>query len=263
MKTILSLLAATFLLSACGGGGSGSGNGTGDPAAGLNHNQLAERFVTALNATGSYSVQAVKNSTNQANFIVVKDLRTNEFTAININGYTSGSDVEAFLSGTTTYRGLQYIPAIPGGSCGSDSWICDSGTPEEYFDRGSGLYFEKVQGSNKDLEAAGALAEEAVVEMRAEEVANRFGLSMKRGKEVVRLAMAWQNAGGKDLTEADQDAFSTDILGFSITEAKSATASFLAGDTKALEELVETAAVTNETTPENINQLITEYFGIN
>jgi hypothetical protein len=267
MKKILkhSLYAvAALVIAACGGG-----NGNGAP--GYTHNELAALFVDQLNATGVYSVTLAKDSTLQYNYIVVYDADFNTYDAINISAYSPGQDIIAFMnanSGTSFYD----LDLLPGhyelepydyydSYC--DCFINDVRevyVPTRYRDRVSGLTFEKQSGNSKDLETYAAIAEENVVTNRAENVASKFGLSVDRSKEVVRLAMAWQKAGGKDLTAKDQDSFSKELLGFSITEAKSAAKNANAGDKKAMDVLVEEAALANGTSPENIRQIVDTYF---
>jgi hypothetical protein len=257
MKKVM-LAIATLALVACGGGG---GNGDGAPSLGLTHNQLADLFVTALNSTGAYDVSLAKSSTLHDNFIVIYDYDLQEYDAVNISGWTPGTDPAVYVDGSyaIAYYDLDVLPAHYEYDYDVFGDLVSTWIPTRYQDYYTGYVFEKTGTTSKDLLKLSALAEEEVVGNRAEAVATKFGLSVDRSKEVVRLAMAWKKAGGKDLTAKDQDSFSQEMLGFSITEAKSAVKQNLAGDTAALDSLVEKAAETNETTPENVRQIISTY----
>jgi hypothetical protein len=255
-----------ILLAACGAGG-----GYGSGAAGYTHNELAVLFVDELNATGVYDVTLAKDSTDQFNYVVVYDHDYDSYDAINISGYKPGDNILDFMESRSggSFYDLDLIPGYYSWDTyeSYDSfcscWVTDVRqvwVETRYRDRSSGLTFEKVSGSSKDLETYAAIAEEAVISNRAESVASKFGLSVDRSKDVVRLAMAWQKAGGKDLTAKDQDSFSKELLGFSITEAKSASQKAATGNKKAMDDLVEEAALANGTSPENIRQIVDTYF---
>jgi hypothetical protein len=262
MKKLLLSLAAIALLAGCGGGGNGSGGG------GLSHNSLAEQFVAALNASGAYSVTLVKSDTLVYDYIVIYDADYDEYDAIYIGNYTAGQDILAYMANATIYYDLTYNPGYYDWElyeyydsfCACYVWDYRSVWIEETY-TGYGRTFEHGAEAPKDVALYAELAEEQVVASRATEVSEKFGLSVDRSKEVVRLTMAWQKAGGKDLTERDQDAFSQEMLGFSITEAKAAVKAKNEGNPEAVEDLVERAAATNETTPEHVKSLIDTYIG--
>ena len=274
MKKLFILSAiALAALSGCTSGGNGNGSPGTPTTPSLTHNQLAELFVRELNADGTYSVNLAKDSTLQTNYIVIYDIDLDEYDAVNIDTYAPGVDPVTYIESAAAaiFFDLDVIPAHYEYEPYSyydyycDCYLTDVREvyiPTRYRDRFSGLVFEKINSTNKDLHKIAALAEEKVVLSRAENVASRFGLSVDRSKEVVRLAMAWKKAGGKNLTAKDQDAFSKELLGFSITEAKKASENYLAGDKASLDQLVEKAAESNSTSPENVRQVISEYFGI-
>ncbi|OFZ11395.1 MAG: hypothetical protein A2Z20_07675 [Bdellovibrionales bacterium RBG_16_40_8] len=284
MKHII-LIGSLFLLASCSDkykGGYGSGAG------GLTHDQLASNFVATLNASGEYDVTLVKSSTERKNYIVIYDKDLHAYDAINLSGYTPGADAAAFLNTqATVYSGLVLIPGhyewyptygygygynYP--SYGNNYYdsFCNCWTygpdysqinyvwiEDQYRDPGSGLTFEKINATSKDLEKISGLAEQKVVQMRAQNVAARFGLSTERSQDVVRLAIAWQKDGGKELTDNVQDSYAKEMLGFSITEAKSAIKKSESGNTEGLDDLVKKAALANDITPEQVKQLIDFY----
>jgi hypothetical protein len=250
-------------------GGYGDGSETSD----LNHRELAKIFVDELNASGEHEVTTAKDSTDKYNYIVIKDVKTGEFTAINIDKFEPGTDAADYLasSAARNYFNLTEIPAhqeyvevyVQDADCDCQkSYFELQQIPTRYKDNSSGFLFEKSKQKNKDLEKFAALAEEAHLQMASSDIVTRFGLSVERAKEVVRLGTAWRKQGGKDLTAKDQDAFSQELLGFSMTEAMKATENFHKGDKASLETLIEKAAKTNSTTPENMRQILESYTGI-
>lgn len=254
------LISATcFALIACGGGG---GNGGGAP--GFTHNQLAENFVQNLNASGQMHVTLVKDSTLQRDFIVVYNPSTDEYVAINIDLYQPNGDALAFYQANQAghYYDLDVIPGYyeTHTRTSYDAW-CECYTTEEYEtwvpqryrDRRADITFEKITASPKDLEKMAALKEAVQMGQVSEKLQAQFGLSAERSNEVARLTNAWSKAGGKDLTAKEHDAFSKEVLGFTITEGQSA---FQSGNESSINSLIEKAAVTNGTSPENVREII-------
>ena len=243
MKKIIALGLIALTLSACGGGGNGLG-GCGSCGGGLTHSQVAAMFVNDLNATGLYDVSVAKTYTEQSGYIVIYDYDLNEYDAVEISYFDPYFDNAAsFLE--SDIGSLYDLTPLAG---------------NRYYDWYTGLTFEKVQSTSKDLEKYAALAQEKVIKSRAENVAAKFGLSVERSKDVVRLAMAWKQSGGKELSDKQQDSFAKELLGFSITDAKAAAQQKEAGNSNALDSLVEKAALTNDTSPENVRQIIDQYF---
>ncbi|OFZ11393.1 MAG: hypothetical protein A2Z20_07665 [Bdellovibrionales bacterium RBG_16_40_8] len=236
MKKIIVLSLAILTLGACSKQHHNSG--------GLTHSEVAAMFVSDLNATGLYNVSIAKTYTEQAGYIVIYDYDLNEYDAVEISYF------DPYYDNAATF--LEY-----------DTGSIYDLTPlygNRYYDWYTGLTFEKVQSTSKDLEKYAALAQEKVIKSRAENVAAKFGLSVERSKDVVRLAMAWQKSGGKELAAKDQDSFSKELLGFSISDAKKAVTEKESGNSRPLDSLIEKAALTNETTPENVRQIIDQYF---
>lgn len=282
MKYLL-LLPMALMMAACGGGISAADQAKIDAAVAAQkaHADLAGKFVASLNTTGSYNL--MKSSTVKGGgFIVIYDKSTDQYTAVNITGYDAASDASAFLQTSDKYTKLDVIPAhtevrvsseyeslydrkdsagkYNGCQCFVDTLETVS-IPTRYRDRATDVVFEKAVTSVKDLEKFGALAEAMVIDNRAERLSDRLGLSVDRSREVVRLSMAWDRSGGKDLSARDQDAFSQEMLGFSITDAKKAMKDFSQGSNRSMEQLLDKAAAVNETTPENIQQMIGEIIG--
>jgi hypothetical protein len=64
------------------------------------------------------------------------------------------------------------------------------------------------------------------------------------------------------MTAAEQDSFSTELLGFSITAGKAAVKDSMNGNSAKIEDLVESAASKNGITPEHASKLMTKVFGL-
>ena len=121
------------------------------------------------------------------------------------------------------------------------------------------MTFEKVSGSTKDIAKMVALKEAAEVAKSAEFLSSEFGLSLSRGKELASLKAHWKKASVKGMTKSEVDAFSTELLGFSLTSGIEAVTN---GDSQSLEALVNTSASINGITPEHATQLMTKVFGL-
>jgi hypothetical protein len=79
---------------------------------------------------------------------------------------------------------------------------------------------------------------------------------------VARLSAHWSKASIKGMTSAEQDSFSTELLGFSITAGKKAAQAAVEGDASQLDSLIESAAAQNNITPEHASKVMTKVFGL-
>ncbi len=265
------LLLTGFLMVTLVGCFGGNGNG----APGYTHNELAEAFVQNLNLDQDFDVTLVKKSTLEANFIVIYDPYTDSYDAINIDNYDPAINNAADYYYDNSARYFYDLDVIPGhyetdydytivgyDSDGNAIWgyePTEEWVPTRYRDRHSGLVFEKTAATPKDLSKVAALKEVAEISKSAEFLSSEFGLSLDRGKEVARLAAHWKKASKKGMTAAEQDAFSTELLGFSITAGKKAVTS---GDSSSIDQLVEQAAAANAITPEHATKLMGKIFGL-
>ena len=273
MKNLITALSGLMLLTlvSCSGG---NGNG----ADGYSHNELAEKFVQELNLDEKFDVTLVKKSTLEANFIVIYDPYTDSYDAINIDNYEPSRDNAAEYYFANSGRAFYDLDVIPGhyeteysyevigydydgyaiyGYVPYDVWI-----PTRYRDRYSGLVFEKTSATPKDLAKVAALKEQAQLDKSAQFLSKEFGLSLERSKEVARLTTHWKKASLKGMTDAEQDAFSTELLGFSITAGKKAAQRAIEGDNASLQSLINSAAKTNGITPEHVSKLLTKTIGL-
>ncbi len=272
MKKLLvgSLLALTLV--GCNGGGNGGG------APGYTHNDLAKKFVQELNLDSEFNVELVKKSTLQSDFIVIYDPYTDSYDAIDIQNYDPALDNAAdfyFDSANNNYFDLDVIPGhyevdYEYEFVGYDidgyavyDWVpVEVWVPVRYRDRYTGVTFEKTAATAKDLAKVAALKEVAEIEKSAKFLSSEFGLSLERSKEVSRLASHWKKASKKGLSASEQDLFSTELLGFSITKGMNAAKAAAEGDSSQLSNLIDSAAEVNKITPEHASQLMTKIFGL-
>lgn len=258
MKKLLLFLLVTFIGVGCNGG-----NGGGAP--GYSHNELAEKFVKELNLDPDFDVDLVKSSTLESDFIVVYDPYTGTYDAIDIYSYDprNGSASDYYYN----YSANHYFNLSKIKGHYDYYWEYDS-EGELYYARewiptryhGYGLVFEKTQGTPKDLAKMAALKEQHEINKTAQFLASSegLGLSLTRAKEVARLKANWKKASVKAMTEKELNQFSSELLGFSISEAKRAMESTTQGSSEGLDQLVKKAAKANSITPEHASKLLTK-----
>lgn len=282
------LLLSTILLTliACNGGGSDGGNGNG--AEGFTHNQLAEKFVNELNLDADFSVTLTKKSTLQNNFLVIYDPLTDSYDAINIDNYDPASTTVTasdyyYANSSRAFFDLDVIPSHYVTDVRdvyvSDSYYdfsCDCTVDSSYWgtetyqrfvetkyrDRPSGLTFEKITATPKDLAKMSAIKEAHSIQKSAEFLSSEFGLSLNRSKEIASLTNHWKKASKKGMSASETDKFATELLGFSLSRGVSVYKDSLAGDSSSLDSLIEEAAISNDITPEHATGLMTKVFGL-
>ena len=276
MKLLLmSLMTLTFV--ACSGGGNGDGSPAGALFPELNHNELAETFVQELNLDAEFNVSLAKRSTLRNNFVVIYDPLTDSFDALNIDNYNPNLDSAAEYYFANSSRGFFDLDVLPAhyetqvrtgyyydafGDYVYGSYTEEVYIPTRYRDRASGFTFEKVEASAKDLAKMVALQEAAQIQKSGEFLSSEFGLSLNRAKEIATLQAHWKKASKKGMTNAEVDAFSTELLGFSLSNGIDAYQDSIEGNSATLDSLVEQSAATNGITPEHATQLMTKVFGL-
>ena len=199
----------------------------------------AERFVNNLNWDDPYeSYYLVKDPTASAGYIVL-EVNPGEYYAIDITDplrYDYLFDVDYFWDW-----------AIP-------VWSVGSG----YFEDSAGYLYEKKSQTSKDLAKIGAKLERARNRALGDHIAAEFGLSEKRGGEIARLVNEWKSLSKqRSMTDAEGAAFSKELLGFNLV---SAAKTVKQGDSQEIQKLLKVAAKTNDTTPENMQDLMEQYF---
>jgi hypothetical protein len=276
MKNLLLTGVIALTLIACKSGGNGNGY-DGPGGVDYTHNELAEMFINNLNLDADFNVTLTKKSTLEQNFVVIYDPYTDSYDAINIDNYSPSSDAAEYYFANSG-RAFFDLDVIPGhyeldyeytivgydydgyavwGYDYVDVWV-----PTRYRDRSSGILFEKTASTPKDLAKVAAIKEIATLDKKAKFLSSEFGLSLSRGQEVARLSAHWKKASLKGMTAAEQDNFSTELLGFSITAGKKAAKSAMEGESSDLNKLVNDAAKLNKITPEHASKLMTKMFGM-
>ncbi|MFT6632420.1 MAG: hypothetical protein ACJAS4_002383 [Bacteriovoracaceae bacterium] len=289
MKNLLlsGLVALSMIACNSGGGGSGGGSTGGGGSVGgggtiiiddYTHEEIAALFVSSLNLDADFDVTLVKDNTLEVDYIVIYDPYTDSYDAVNLSGYDPDLDIAAdyyYNNSAASFFDLNIVPGhyetdynyeIIGydidGYAVYDYVAYDTWIPTRYADPNSNFIFEKTAATPKDLAKISALKEVAQLQKSATFLSKEFGLSLGRSQEVARLATHWKKASIKGMTAAEQDSFSTELLGFSITAGKKAAKEAMEGNASSLESLVKNAAAQNSITPEHATKLMTKMFGM-
>ena len=289
MKKLFSTSLLALALASCNGGGGGNGGGGysgggysgggGTPApVGYTHAEVAQIFVDSLNLDADFDVTLVKDNTLEVDYAVIYDPYTDSYDALNLGGYDPDYDNAADYYYDNSAASFFNLTVVPGGYetdyvyevigydydgyeiydyVAYDTWI-----PTRYADPLSDFIFEKTASTPKDLAKMAALTEVAKLDKKAKFLSSEFGLSLDRSKEVARLSAHWSKASMKGMTSAEQDSFSTELLGFSITAGKKAAQAAFEGDASQLDSLIESAAAQNNITPEHASKVMTKVFGL-
>lgn len=280
MKKLLSASLLALSLISCNGGGGGGGTSTGGGPVyyEYTHEQAAALFVQGLNLDQDFDVTLVKDTTLEYDYIVIYDPYTDSYDAVNISAYDPDYDNAAdyyFDNSASTFYDLALVPGYyetdyeyefvgydNDGYEIYDYVAYDTWIPTRYADPYSNFIFEKTAASVKDLAKTAALKEVAQIAKSAQFLSSEFGLSVERSKEVARLATHWKKSSKKGMTNDEQDAFSTELLGFSITAGKKAAKEASEGNLLSLSSLIENAASKNSITPEHASKLMTKMFSL-
>jgi len=161
---------------------------------------------------------------------------------------------------TTTYNMTTDIIVDP--ATGVETPVIESRTVTyqtfTYFDGTENVAFSEEGAYKKDLESMGAEIEAVRFTDLAERLEANYGLSTERAMNVAKNISAYNKLTTKRaLTSREHNFFAKELLGVNYKNARNA---FLSGDKKDLDNLLETAAKTNETSPEQISAIINEVF---
>lgn len=95
----------------------------------------------------------------------------------------------------------------------------------------------------------------------AQQLEVRFGLSSERSREIAKVAHQFNKlAGSRELTEKDADIFSVAVIGKSIKDVERAVKESVQGNSENFKVMLDEIAKHNKTSPEKINQIISEVF---
>jgi flagellar biosynthesis/type III secretory pathway protein FliH len=122
------------------------------------------------------------------------------------------------------------------------------------------LILEETSLTVKDtLKRAAAVEQYLVVEM-SKQVA-KLGLSSERSIKIAKAANHFRKFSSRAaLTPADTNAYASEIIGSDIKSLEKAFESSMKGELSSLNDVIEKAAVKNETSPENMSKIITQMF---
>jgi uncharacterized lipoprotein YehR (DUF1307 family) len=255
----------------------------------------AQSFEKALESKGqTYTI--VKLETEKGSFAVYRNDVTGEYVAYNLdkwdrktmttleqfmaNGAVDGVDVVRNLKSDTVWVNDGYWESVY--STVSDTYsyyddYCecwetetdyrDVYMGERYVDTshwytyytGGGFRFDNTSSQSKDLDTIAALKEEAAQKFMSYKLKSEFSLSADRADELAKLASRYQKLeNSRELTSPEKDKFAMDALGVSMNQVESALKAKAQGNDSRYDQLLETAAKTNNTTPDQIGKFFTE-----
>jgi flagellar biosynthesis/type III secretory pathway protein FliH len=123
------------------------------------------------------------------------------------------------------------------------------------------LIFEETSMISKDLEKRAAVAEKYLVLEMSKQIKSQFGLSEERALKIAKISNHWRKfSSSRAVSAEDADAFSTELLGANMKEIESAVKGSLSGETSELNNLIGKAAAVNQTSPEQISQIMNQLF---
>lgn len=124
---------------------------------------------------------------------------------------------------------------------------------------GGGFRFDNTSTQSKDLETIAALKEEVAEKYIAHKLKSEFSLSSNRAEELAKLANRYQKLeSARELTPSEKDKFALDALGVSMNQVEDALKAKAQGNEARYDELLNTAAKVNNTTPEQIGKFFNE-----
>ena len=262
LRTSLMLVTAAMTLSACSGGGGGGGGKPYDVAA---HDALAQQFIQEATAEGLH-ITLAKQDTKSQGYIVVKGA-DGIYTAYDVDKYVPGQNALSFMisqcSNQDCYTGLGLnVGNVYTGTVqtfeSSGYYTYDYYGNYVYVDTShwvtTNVAFEATQPSSKDLQKLAAFSQQYEIDAGAQKVAQKYGLSLERSTIVAKLAVEMKNK--TNLTEADRNDITQQVLGFDLPSLDKAVASSQAGDTSLQDNLIAAAAQTNGIGTEQARSLL-------
>lgn len=260
------------------------------------HKKDAKSFEKALEEATGHPHTIVKLDTEKGKYVVYQDKVTGEYVAYNMakwdrenmssldqymaNGAVEGVDiVRNLLQNSVWIHQGHWEPIYETRTRSYSVWddYCECWKTEtEYFtvhigDRwvdtsywytyytGGGFRFDNTSTQSKDLDTIAALKEEVAEKFIAHKLSSEFSLSANRAAELAKLAYKYQKLENtRELTASEKDKFAMEALGVSMSQVESAIKAKAEGDESRYQALLETAAKTNNTTPEEIGRFFNE-----
>lgn len=138
---------------------------------------------------------------------------------------------------------------------GDRKWVDESYWETYYV--GGGYKFQNTSIVSKDLETLAALKEDALESFMTETLKSEFSLSENRAGELAKLTLKYQRMESvRELTKQEKDQFAMKALGVSMNQIEDVLSGKMQGDEEQYQKLLNTAARTNNTTPEQIGRFL-------
>jgi hypothetical protein len=119
-----------------------------------------------------------------------------------------------------------------------------------------GLTYEQADLSAKDLEAVQAAVDQINEHRLGLGLATRFGLSNEQGLRLSKAVTEWdQISKSRQMTERDVAALTSDLFGIDVATIKKASSAYVNGDQALANDLINKAADSLDTTPENLRRM--------
>ena len=222
-----------------------------------------QSFIDLLNSQYPYDsyFYLVKHPSQSATegFVVVYSDDTG-YVAYDIANYRVGDSWYSY-SQSADFQEV-YIDYTYSDSWGEVFYVGDAFYNDFWGGYAGEFVFERSQDAFKDLEKVAAIKESYKVSKLGESFVSDFGLSEQRANKVAKMVVQWEKLGkARQLTDADANAFSKEMIGVDIAKAEQAYKELLAGDDSEMKSLVGEAAKVNGTSPEHMNALINQFIG--
>ena len=276
-KLFVMLLVSVFAVS-CGNG----------------HKKDAKTFEAALEASTGQTFTVAKLNTAKGEYVVYRNDATGEYVAYNMAKWDreTMTTLDQFLAsavdGVDIVRNLGAQEEWVESGYWRDIYVTDYDTEwddfcecyqtvteqiwvgQEWIDTshwstfyyGGGFRFDNTSTQSRDLDTIAALKEEAAEQFIAHRLAGEFSLSNNRATELAKLANRYQKLeNARELTAGEKDKFAMDALGVSMTQVERAMRNRAEGNENQYQQMLETAARVNNTTPEQIGRFFTEMVG--
>lgn len=274
MQRVLLLLSICLLAVACG------------------HRQDAKTFETALETALGAQFKIVKLDTEKGEYVVYQNQTTGEYVAYNLAKWDrkTMTTVDQYLAagavdGVDIVRGLNqgkewvtsgywrdvYVTDwdwVYDSTCQCDRYVSEQvWAGQEWVDTshwytyyvGGGFRFDNTSSQSRDLDTLAALQDQAAEQFMAQRLKSQFSLSADRAGELAKLANRYQKLeNARELTAAEKDQFAMSALGVSMSQVESAVQNRAQGNEARYQQLLNTAARVNNTTPEQIGRFFDE-----
>ena len=225
------------------------------------HADRVDSFIALLNSQSAYDSHfyLVKHPAQTATegFVVVYSDDTG-YVAYDIANYRVGQSWSTYANNADYQEVYVY-------DWYTDYWgeVFYVGTAynNDFFGTYAGEFvFEQTETTIKDLEKAGAIKEAYKTAKVSELLSAKYGLSEERSEKVAKMMSQWEKLSKqRQMTDADANVFSKEVLGVDIASAQAALGGQNSDGGLTLDSLIEKAAEVNGITPEHMNGLVSEF----